>query len=296
MENKIKLSDAYELFLLDCQARRLTPSTLIFYQQKVKRFTNWLTENGINTLDAITSHHIKAYLVSLQERGLKDNSQHDYARAVKTFLNYCVRDELLDKSPFVKVKMPIIGDRLPVILSDSEIKTALTKTKHPRNKVIIRFILDSGVRASELLNLNVGDVDFVNGVVTVHQGKQQKDRLTSIGSTTRKALKRYLLERGKLEPNEPLFAHQHYGTRLTLIGLMSMFRTIQEQTGIDTLTAHTLRRTMATKSLENGMDAYVLAQMLGHADTQVLRKYARVSKARIQNQSDKFGVVDNLKY
>ena len=293
--NRIKLNDAHELFLLDCQARRLTPSTLIFYTQKINSFKQWLTENGINTVDAITSHHIKGYLVALQKRGLKDNSQHDHARAVKTFLNYCVRDELIDKSPFVKVKMPVVGDRLPVVLSDSEIKTALTKTKHPRNKVIIRFILDSGVRASELLNLNVGDVDFATGVVTVHQGKQQKDRLTSIGSTTRKALKRYLLERGKLEPNEPLFAHQHYGTRLTLIGLMSMFRIIQEQTGIDTLTAHTLRRTMATKSLDNGMDAYVLAQMLGHADTQTLRKYVKVNKSTIQKQADQFGVVDNLK-
>jgi len=51
------------------------------------------TENGINTIDDITNHHIKGYLVSLPERGLKANSQHDYARAVKTFLNYCVRDE-----------------------------------------------------------------------------------------------------------------------------------------------------------------------------------------------------------
>lgn len=179
----MKTTDALELFLLDCKARRLTKATITFYHDKLGRFTRWLADNGVTDLASITAIHIKRYLVSLQDRGLTDHSQHDYARAVKTFLNYCVRDDLLTDSPFKRVKMPTIADDLPIILTDDEIKRALKKVKLQRNQLIIRFILDSGVRAAELLRLNVGDIDMQTGIVTVRLGKQQKSRFTSIGAT-----------------------------------------------------------------------------------------------------------------
>ena len=75
---------------------------------------------------------------------------------------------------------------------------------------------------------------------------------------------------------------------------MSAFRLMPEDTAIETLTAHTLRRTMATKSLENGMNLHVLAKMLGHTDLQMLRKYAAVRKSLIEEQAAKYGVMDNL--
>lgn len=287
-------TDALELFLLDCQARRLTASTLSFYRLKVGAFLRWLADNGVAELDAITSHSIKAYLVHLQDRGLTDHSQHDYIRPVRTFLSYCVRDELLEETPFKRVKLPKIADDLPVVLSDQEIKVALQKVKHQRNRMIVRFILDSGVRAAELLALNVGDVDIQTGVVTVHMGKQQKGRLTSIGATTRKELKRYLLLRKSPGPKEPLIASLTKDRRLKMVGLMHAFKKMQRETSIDHLTAHTLRRTMATKALENGMDGYLLSRMLGHADLQMLRKYARITKKSVQQAGEMYSVVDNL--
>ncbi len=287
--------DALQLFLLDCQARRLTPATLTFYRNKVGSFLRWLADNEVTELDAITSHAIKRWLVHMQQKGLTDHSQHDYARAVKTFLGYCVRDEILEKSPFIKVKMPQLEESLPVVLTDDEIKTVLLRVKAHRNRLIIRFILDSGIRAAELLALNVGDVDLATGIVVVKLGKQQKGRLTSIGAATRKAVKRYLLLRKSPDAKAPLIATMtKKATRLTMVGLMHAFRKMQGQTGVDTLTAHTLRRTMATKSLENGMDAYVLARMLGHADMQMLRRYVAMNRKLIQQAGEMYSVVDNL--
>ncbi len=85
--------------------------------------------------------------------------------------------------------MPQLGESLPIILHGAEIKTAMQKVKGQRNRLIVRFILDSGVRAGELLALNVGDVDLETGIVVVRKGKQQKGRLTSMGTATRKDLK-----------------------------------------------------------------------------------------------------------
>lgn len=289
------LRDALELFLLDCQSRRLAAHTLTFYRSKVGDFIRWHTENGYSNLADVTSHTIKRYMVHLQDRGLTDHSQHDYARPAKTFLAYCVRDELLEKSPFDKVKLLKIAETLPVILTDEEIRHALQCIKMQRNRLIIRFILDSGVRASELLALNVADVDISTGVVMVYKGKGQKGRLTAIGATTRKEMKRYLLGRNSPSDIEPLIATLRGGDRLTLIGLMGVFRRMQAETGIEHLTAHTLRRTMATKSLAGGMDAYVLARMLGHADLQMMKRYAAINKETMQKQAERFSVVDNFR-
>lgn len=291
----MKTTDALDLFILDCQSRRLTKATISFYRDKLGRFARWLADNDVTALAGITPTMIKRYLVSLQDRGLTDHSQHDYARAVKTFLNYCVRDELLTDSPFSRVKMPKVADDLPIVLTDSEIKQALKGVKLQRNRLIIRFILDSGVRAAELLALNVGDIDMQTGIVTVRLGKQQKSRFTSVGATTRKEVKRYLLGRASMQPADPLLVNENSNNkRLGYIGLMSAFRQMQQQSGVGTLTAHTLRRTMATKSLDNGIDAYVLARMLGHSDLQMLRRYVRLNKKPVIHASDMFSVVDNL--
>lgn len=291
----ITLIDAYELFHLDCRARRLTKSTVKGYSEKLGAFIKWLGTIGIVDIAQLTGTHIKTYLVTLIDRGLKDTSQHDHARAIKTFCNFCVREELIRKSPFDRVKMPKLEDHLPVILNQEEIATALKKVRGLRNKMIIRFLLDSGVRAAELLALSVGDVDLVSGVVRVRLGKQQKERLTHIGNRTRLELKKYLMKRGNPSADKPLIVGERKPTRLSMIGLMSAFRLMQIDSGIETLTAHTLRRTMATMSLENGMNIHVLSKILGHSDLQMLKRYAVVSGKLIREQSEQFGVVDNLK-
>lgn len=290
----ILLSDALELFLLDCQARRLTASTLTFYKEKVGVFIRWLSDSEVTTLDAITNVHIKRWLVDMQDRGLTDHTQHDYARAAKTFLGYCVRDELIAKSPFANVKMPKVGETLPIVLADTEIRSALQNVAEQRDRLIVRFILDSGVRASELLALNVCDVDMQTGVVTVRRGKGTKFRLTAVGATTRKELRRYLIERESPNDSAPLIANLRSGGRLRMVGLMHLFRRMQQQTGIEHLTAHTLRRTMATRSLAGGMDSHILSRMLGHVDLQMMRRYAAMNAELVQKTSEQHSVVDNL--
>ena len=290
----ILLSDALALFLLECQARRLTASPLTFYKEKVGMFIRWLSDNEVTTLDEITTVHIKRWLVSMQDRGLTDHSQHDYARGAKTFLGYCVRDELLLKSPFTKIKMPRVAETIPITLTDAEIRTVLRSVKGRRDRVIVRFILDSGVRASELIALNAGDIDLSTGVVMVRKGKGQKFRLTAVGATTRKELKRYLIERESPPDSAPLFANLRDGKRLAMVGILHAFRRMQKQTGVKELTAHTLRRTMATKSLAGGMDSHILSRMLGHADLQMMRRYAAVNAALVQKTAEEHSVVDNL--
>lgn len=286
--------DALDMFLLDCEARRLTPSTRKFYRTKLSVFIGWCTENGVEYLGDLTSNDIRRFLVNIQRRGLTSQYQHNLARAIRAFLNYCIRDELIDKSPFDKVQMPKLERHVPKALAPSEISTILRHCHLERDKAICLFLLDSGVRASELIALNVSDIDLKTGVVIVKLGKGQKERTTYVGAVTRKQLKRYFSERGPLKAHAPAFVADKSGERLSLSGLVQLMDRLRTRSKVTACTCHTFRRTFAIMCLRNGMNIYVLARLMGHADISILRQYLALVESDLQDAHARYGAVDQL--
>ncbi len=168
-------------------------------------FSGWCKSEGIVYLDDLDHRHIKQFLVSQSDRGLAAHTVHGNARAIRTFLNFCVRDGLIDESPFKRVKMPKMEHKVLPALSADEVRKLTKACSSTRELAIVLFLLDSGVRASELCAMNVRDVDMAAGTVLVIQGKGQKDRTTYVGAIFRKALRRYLAERGNPDETGPLF-------------------------------------------------------------------------------------------
>lgn len=287
-------STALDLFFLDCEARRLTAGTLQFYQAKLSLFVRWCEQEGLQTIQDLTAHHIRRYLVHLQRRQLSSQYQHDLARAIRAFLNYCVRDELIDKSPFAKVQMPRLEKKILEALSPDEIRLLLKSCATERDRALCLFLLDTGVRASELVALNVEDIDLKTGMVTVRLGKGQKGRTTYAGARTRKQLRRYFAERGTLKEREPVFVTERANKRMTLSGLIQIMGRLQERSGVATCTCHAFRRTFALNCLRNGMNIYVLARLMGHADITILRQYLPLVEDDLQDAHARFGAVDHL--
>jgi integrase/recombinase XerD len=125
------------------------------------------------------------------------------ARSIRAFLNYCVRDELVELSSFNKVQMPRLEKKILDALSSTEIHAILRCCISERDKALCLFLFGSGVRASELVALNVGDIDLKTGIVLVRLGKGQKGRTTYIGARTRKQVKHYWAERSDTERTRP---------------------------------------------------------------------------------------------
>lgn len=290
------LKSALDLFLLEGESRRFTEKTLEFYQGRLSLFIRWCEPRDVMSIETLTHHHIRQYLVDLQQSGVSSAYHHSHARAIRAFLNYCVRDDLIAVSPFKKVKMPILEKKVPQSLSVEDFQKILKACKYERDKAIFVFLLDSGVRASELLSINVEDVDMKEGTVMIHLGKGQKGRTVYIGAGTRKQLKRYLIKErdgDNTNPKEPLFTRQDNNARLDYDGLKQMMRRFKNKTGVK-FSAHVFRKTFAIMSLMNGMDIYVLAKLMGHADITVLRAYLNITRDNLKEAHKKFGVVDNL--
>ena len=290
--NKTNLTDALDLFLIDGQSRRFTDSTLKWYRKTLSGFVAHLEEQNITYIDDVTVHHIRAY----QTKFTKHSSSyaHSQSRAIRAFFNFVQRDELIESNPFDKVRMPELAKKILRALDTSEIRKILNTAETERDKAIFMVLLDSGVRASELLSLNVDDVDE-KGAVSVQQGKQQKDRVTYVGVKTRRQLKTYYIkERGGTPADgEPMFTSIR-GMRLSYVGLAHMIKRTREAAGIKDCSAHTFRRTFAITCLRNGMDIFVLARLMGHADIVMLKRYLAHVRDDLAAEHKDHGVIDNL--
>jgi len=292
-QGDITLQDACNLYTLDNKARGLSASTIASYEKKMAFFVAWCIDERITMLHEITPIHLRKFLVAIQERDLSNRYQVNLAKTVKTFFNYCVRDELLAETPFAKVRIPKQKKKILPSFTAEQVKALVKACRNPRDLAICHVLLDSGLRASELLGLNVGDVDMRTGTVAVKDGKGGKDRVTYIGSKTQKVVYQYLLERGKPIGEAPLFVSLTSGNRLTLFGLAQLMERLRLATGVACCTAHTFRRTFAIACLRNGMNIYVLARLMGHVDIIVLKQYLDLIDDDTHASHKRHGPADN---
>lgn len=286
------LAKAVNLFLLDCDARNLTPATLRFYWQRLGRFVAFCARSDVTTVADITSQVLRAFLVTFQEHS--PYYAHQHARALKTFCGSLVREGLLDASSMRTVRVPKLPKDVLPPFDAGEVHDLLDACPNDRDRALILTLLDSGVRASELLALNVGDLDMTTGALRVRQGKGRKDRTTFVGPRTRKAITRYLWGREGAKADEPLFVTLDSGTRIRFFGLQSLLRRLGKAADVHPMGAHRFRRTFAIESLRAGMPLPQLAALMGHEGLQVLQRYLRLVDDDLRAAHEAHGAVDRL--
>ena len=155
------MADSYTAFVLARRAQNVTPGTLAFYQDKLYPFTLWATENGAPAIDQVTAEIVRAYLVSLQQRGLSLWTVHGAARAIRTFLRFCAEDGMIDAAP--RFSMPKLPKRILPAFEPADVQRLLGACDHERDAAIVLFLLDTGLRAAEFCALNGADVDVPSG-------------------------------------------------------------------------------------------------------------------------------------
>ena len=292
----------YQEFLLDGEAARYTPKTLDHYKYTLGSFLSWLQIRGLQSPQEISPNYIREYLVSLQRRGLKDTTQHVHPRGIKTWLRWLVDEGELEDSPMRRVSMPRPEKRMPPPFSPEDIKALLAacnlKTpKGMRDKAMVLGLLDSGLRASELVSLQVKSVDLRSAPVMVI-GKRHKQRTVRFGAQTRKRILRYLATRQELTPESMLWvAYRKSRTErdsLTLRGLEIVCSRLGEKAGVMPCHPHRFRRTFALCCLRDGMDLRLLRLLMGHSSLTVLQRYLALTGEDIERAHRVHSPVDSL--
>jgi integrase len=191
----------------------------------------------------------------------------------------------------INVKMPRVARKRMRVLSPEDLRSILEVCKKPRDKALILFLVDTGMRRSEARNLNWIDVDIPSGVVNIRRSKSKNARSVFIGVKTRRALLRYRRAISH-EDNAPLFQTQT-GTRLTPSGFHQVIRRISEKSGIP-FSAHDLRRTFAILSLKAGMNVLHLQSLLGHSSLEMTRRYVQMVENDLSEAHKEYGPIDRF--
>lgn len=294
LQERNALTLAANRFLLDCKARNLSPGTRRFYAQRLAGFFAFLELQGVRSPQEITPELVRTFLAGYVARNASPYYVHQFARTIKTWLRFLVREHVLPTFPLDAIRPPKLPKDLLPPFTPEEVQRLVDVCDTERDTALVLTMLDSGVRASELLALNIGDLNMQSGALRVVRGKGGKTRVTFVGARTRRALARYLETRPHAKPEDPLFTTLTTDHRIRFFGLQSLLRRLGAAADVRPTGAHRFRRTFALQSLRAGMPIPQLAALMGHEGLAVLQRYLRLLEDDLQAAHDAHGAVDSM--
>ena len=278
-----------ERFLTYLRAgRNASPYTVKNYRSDIGQFLDYCRAKGVGSIEQVDRSLLRAYLAELDAAGYVKASIARRMAELRSFGDFLVREDVLERNPFRTVGAPRIPKRLPQYLTTAELEMLLSvpDTSTPlglRDRAIIEVLYAAGLRVSELVGLNVTDADLAQAQVRV-VGKGSKERIGLLGRPAVRAVSAYL-NGGRPEllgqrPTGALWLN-HRGGRLTVRGVALVLNKVGRQAGIRTpVTPHVLRHTFATHLLDGGADLRVVQELLGHANLVTTQIYTHVSQSR----------------
>ena len=263
--------------------------TILNYTLDLEDFKDFLGESPIENVDYLV---LRKYLARLKEKSMGSRSVGRHLSTLRSFFRFLTREGILKNNPILSVSSPKLDKHLPQFLTEEEVlklidavipKDAKDELRF-RDRAILETFYSTGIRISELVGLNLEDIDFISCVVKV-RGKGKKERLVPIGDHAVKAIRVYL-EKRKKQVNV-LFLNKN-GARITDRGVRGMVEKYLHLASIrQGISPHTLRHSFATHLLNRGADLRSVQELLGHANLSSTQIYTHLTTERLKSVYDK---------
>lgn len=249
--------------------------TIDIYVLYLKLFSKYIQKD----LKTINNTDIVKYLSYLKKSKQISNSTVSLIlSAIKHFII-----EYLKLNINIDIKLPRKNKKIPVVLTNKEIKNLIENTKSYRNKLIIKFIYSTGVRVSECINMKIEDLNFDEYTGKVVSGKGSKDRMIILSKNWVDEYKKYLKKRNKSINSEYLFCNSK-GNKLSVDTIQKFLKKSAKLANITkSISPHTLRHSFATNLLENDVNIRYIQQLLGHANLNTTQIYTKVTTNKLKN-------------
>ncbi|MBU4428847.1 MAG: tyrosine-type recombinase/integrase [Verrucomicrobia bacterium] len=298
------LNDLLADFLEHNRALNYSERTNQDYTRRIGHFLKWMeTHHQIAAADQLTRQHLDTWLRSLHShrtpRGLpfKVKTARLWVAVVRSFMNYLARMAYVHADLPEVLVAPKDEQLLPTsVLNHAQVKKLLSRvnthnTIGYRDRAILELLYSSGIRAAELLGLDVGDVDLQSGTAKV-TGKGRKQRVVPIGRTALKFLETYLVAirpfMTKDDPTEQALFINYQGERLRYSGLRRLVHVHSAPLGFDVpVSAHTFRRSCTTELIRGGANMYHVKELLGHESLDMLKPYTKLTIQDLKKTHEK---------
>ena len=289
----LDLIQAYENYLVN--VKQASVNTVSSYMRDIRQFTGWLDCSGETDILSVSGDMINEYLVSLQSGGKSGATVSRNLASLKNFYAYAVTSGFLNESPVpAEIHVERGEKKMPQILSGREVELLLAQpscvdAKGYRDKAMLEVMYATGIRVSELIALNVEDVNLELGIIKCSGSK--KARAIPLYPAALRALTLYLRDvRGVMisDPTEPALFVNVSGVRMSRQGFWKILKHYQNKAGIDKdITPHTLRHSFAVHLLENGADLGSLQELMGHCDISSTQMYTQMVNQKLKSVYDK---------
>jgi integrase/recombinase XerC len=298
--------------------RNASPGTIREYRRDLQQFQEFLTPPGEKTmrLGRIDHHVVREYVNWMYDRRLEKASVARRLSSVRTFFQFCVRNKLTEKNPARLVSAPKLPKRVPQVLTASELNRFLdelgsrgeqsrrrrrltaeseqdSRILLQRDRAILELLYASGLRVSEIVGINVGNLDRQGQMVRV-LGKGRKERVVPFGSKASAALETYwpvrdeLLAHAGVKPDHEAVFLNHRGARLTARSVHMLVRKYARLASVNwDLHPHSFRHAFATHLLADGADLRVIQELLGHVSLSTTQRYTQASIRQLMDVYDK---------
>jgi integrase/recombinase XerD len=306
------LANLIDGFRLSCQTEGKSPRTVEWYVCFLERFNEFLTNRKLpSDVKEIDITYLRTFVRYLQTEArnrrngnaLSVATVQGYCRTLKAFFSWLMREGYIESNPTYKLPIPKGAGKLINTFGTDQITRLIEVCQRAddlgqRNLAIFLLLLDSGIRVSELVSINLEDVDLAEGHIKIRIGKGNKERIVPIGSLVQKALWKYI-NNSRAQPItdkvRSLFLSNN-GLPLTRSGIQQLIRRCGKRAGINGVrcSPHTLRHTFSRNYLVNGGDIFSLQRILGHSSLASVRTYLNLFAEDIKRQHQRFSPVDNL--
>jgi len=292
------MRDYIDSFLAYMKTEKMaSPATIYDYSKEVKKFIDYIYSIGISDINLISTRIIRQYFYHAKEnRGLCQSSISKIISIAKSFFNYLEEDDIITKNPTRKIRVPKKVCRIPSVMSKYEVDLIIRsvdfaplrcRKNNIRDKLVISLLYYTGIRKSELLNLNWTDINLSKSTLIIRRGKGGKDRLIPLHREVARLLDKYLDERLPLKTEALIIGEQ--GKRMckgSFRGLLKMYLTLSglKRKGYS---AHTFRHSFATHLVEAGVDLFKVQKLLGHASLDTTKIYINFNSSQMARAIDR---------
>ena len=268
--------------------KKLSDNTLQSYNRDIKLYGSYLDSHNLNALNC-NEDSIKEYFDELKVEGKADSTISRNIASLRSFYQYLYKNKVVSEDPTTHLESPKITRKPPKVLSTEQVELLLNQPKCVdlkgyRDKAMLELVYATGIRVTELISLNIDDIDLENS--SIKTSTRGKDRIIPIGTLANSALTEYLTKARKSmlkdDNDNALFVNVN-GKRLTRQGFWKIIKQYKNQADIDVdITPHTLRHSFAMHLLENGAELRAIQEMLGHSDISSTQVYAQMEQDRIK--------------
>lgn len=269
--------------------KKLSSNTLQSYKRDILQYQEYINKNGFNFLKVDTDE-LNAYFEYLKSLNKKTSTISRNLATIRSFYQFLLRNKKIKKDPSIGVESPKVEKKAPSILTSKEVELLLEQPKDIdlkgiRDKAMLEFAYATGMRVTEIISLDITDVNIEESYVTCNIG--MKKRNIPLGSLSLKALVEYIEKSRPIlikdESNKALFVNIK-GKRLTRQGFWKIVKYYKDQAHITKeITPHVLRHSFATHLLQNGADLKAIQTMLGHSDISSTQVYMQFQNDNLKD-------------